>query len=64
MSNIIEEDNIRPPEVSPDGEAVTLTTYSSRQGPKGKRVLVILVAALALAALAWVALQWGFSGPV
>jgi hypothetical protein len=50
----IEKDNIRPP---PHYDAAKgpqiITSDTARQGPKGRRVLVVLVAALIAVGIAW-----------
>lgn len=54
MSGEIEDDNIRPPPHCHEGgppEVVTADT--ARQGPKGYRVLWVLLGSLALVAVAW-----------
>ena len=50
----VEKDNIRPP---PHYNAAKgpqiITSDTARQGPKGKRVFVVLVAALVIVGIAW-----------
>jgi hypothetical protein len=47
MSGIIEEDNIQPPpHYREGGSPQVITADTARQGPKGARVLVVLVASL------------------
>jgi hypothetical protein len=59
MDREIEDDNIRPPpHYHEDGPPQVLTPDTARQGPKGSRVLVVLVCALALAAIAWLAVAY------
>jgi hypothetical protein len=54
MPPIIEEDNIQPPpHYRPNGPPQVVTADTARQGPKGNRVLVILVASLVAIGVAW-----------
>jgi hypothetical protein len=50
----IEEDNIRPPpHYHEDGPPQVITSDTGRQGPLGRRVLVVLVIALIATGIAW-----------
>ncbi|WP_158813552.1 hypothetical protein [Methylocapsa sp. S129] len=54
MQPIVEDDNIRPPpHYRPNGPPQVVTADTARQGPKGNRVLIILVASMIAAGLAW-----------
>ena len=47
MGNTIEDDNIRPPpHYHEGGPPQIVTSDTARQGPKGSRILVILVCSL------------------
>jgi hypothetical protein len=47
MSGIVEEDNIQPPPPYREGgPPQVITADTARQGPKGARVLVVLLASL------------------
>ena len=50
----VEPDNIKAPEHYHEGRSQLLTTDTGRQGPSGFRVLVVLVASLAAAAILWI----------
>jgi len=53
----VEEDNIEaPPHYRPDGPQQVLTSDTARQGPSGRRVLIVLVASLVLIGIAWLAI--------
>lgn len=55
MAGEIEDDNIRPPpHYREGGPPQVLTADTARQGPKGYRVLWVLLGSLALAVVAWV----------
>ena len=58
MDKFVEDTNIQRPKISPDGRTETLTADTARQAPKGKRVMVVLVAGLVLVALAWIVVHW------
>ena len=50
----VEEDNIRPPPHYDDAKGPQIiTSDTARQGPKGNRVLMVLVAALIAVGIAW-----------
>jgi hypothetical protein len=58
MQNTVEDDNIRPPpHYYPDGPPQVVTADTARQGPKGRRVLAILVASLIALGVAWALLE-------
>jgi hypothetical protein len=51
----VEEDNIRPPpHYHPETGPQIITSDTARQGPRGRRVLVVLVCALIAIGVAWV----------
>jgi hypothetical protein len=53
-NHTVEEDNIRPPPHYDDVKGPQIiTSDTARQGPKGRRVLVVLVAALVIVGIAW-----------
>jgi hypothetical protein len=59
MERIVEEDHIRPPpHYREDGPPQVVTADTARQGPKGNRVLVVLVASLAALVAAWAIVAW------
>jgi hypothetical protein len=50
----IEEDNIQPPpHYHEDGPPQVITSDTARQGPLGRRALVVLVVALIATSVAW-----------
>ena len=50
----IEEDDIHtPPPYKPDGPPQVVTADTARQGPRGRRVLVVLVVSLVAVGAAW-----------
>ena len=54
MAGEIEDDNIRPPpHYHEGGPPQVLTADTARQGPKGYRVLWVLLGSLALVIVAW-----------
>jgi hypothetical protein len=54
MQNTVEDDNIRPPpHYREGGPPQVLTADTARQGPRGSRVLVILVCGLVAVAIAF-----------
>ena len=54
MAGEIEDDNIHPPpHYHEGGPPQVLTADTARQGPKGYRVLWVLLGSLALVAVAW-----------
>jgi hypothetical protein len=54
MANIVEEDNIRqPPHYREGGAPQVITADTARQGPRGNRVLIILVCSLVAIAIAF-----------
>jgi hypothetical protein len=62
MSTEIEDDNIvQPPHYREDGPPQVITSDTARQGPLGKRVLLILLMSLigALIAGGFVFMYWG-----
>jgi len=59
MASDVEDDTIRPPpHYRENGPQQVITADTARQGPKGYRVLWVLVAGLILAMIAWVALGY------
>jgi hypothetical protein len=59
MAHEIEDDNIRPPPHYYDGgPPQVLTPDTARQGPRGYRVLAVLLCALVLAAVAWLLVSY------
>jgi hypothetical protein len=59
MERIVEQDHIRPPpHYREDGPPQIVTADTARQGPKGNRVLVVLVASLAALVAAWAIIAW------
>ena len=55
MEPIVEDDNIRPPlHYRPNGPQQIITADTARQGPKGNRVLLILVTSMVAIGVAWV----------
>lgn len=58
MANTVEDDNIRPPpHYREGGPQQVVTSDTARQGPKGPRVLVILVCSLIAIGLAFAIVQ-------
>ena len=57
----VERDDIRPARKSISGEVDTLTSDTARQGPRGARVLIILIASLVMLAIAWAVIELFFS---
>lgn len=49
----VETDNIKPPPHYREGRTQHLTGDTGRQGPSGKRVLIVLVASLLATFVAW-----------
>ena len=61
-THIVEEDNITPPPMyHGDGQPQVVTADTARQGPLGKPVLWVLIAALVLVVIGFGA-AWMFSG--
>ena len=59
---VVEDDNIRPPpHYRPDGPPQVITADTARQGPSGKRVLVVLVVSLVAIGLAWAIVEFAFT---
>jgi hypothetical protein len=59
MEPIVEDDNIRPPpHYRPNGPPQIVTADTARQGPKGDRVLIVLVVSSAAIAVAWAIVAW------
>jgi hypothetical protein len=57
MEPVIEVDNIRePPHYRPGGPPQIITSDTARQGPKGRRVLVVLIVSLLAVGVAWMIL--------
>jgi hypothetical protein len=57
MEPVVEADNMRaPPLYRPDGPPQIVTSDTARQGPKGRRVLVVLIASLVAVGVAWMLL--------
>ena len=58
---VVEEDNVTPPPLYDDFEPQQVSADTARQGPLGKPVLWVLLAALALAVLGLMAgaAMWG-----
>jgi hypothetical protein len=55
----VEEDNIQPPpHYREGGPAQRITADTARQGPLGKRVLVVLICSLAALVIAWAGLYF------
>ena len=51
----VEEDNIQPPpHYHPEDGPQIITADTARQGPRGRRVLIVLVTALIAIGIAWV----------
>ena len=55
--NEMERDNTQPPPKHTTAHPAVVTGDSARQGPRGRRILYVLVAGLALVALAFVMLS-------
>jgi hypothetical protein len=53
MSHIVENDTANPPPKHTDAHPAVVTGDTARQAPRGKRVLYVLMAALALIAVAF-----------
>jgi len=60
-THIVEEDNITPPPMYEDGRPQVVTSDTARQGPLGKPVLWVLLAALVLVVVGFAA-AFMFSG--
>lgn len=59
MASEVENDNIRPPPpYRPEGPPQIITADTARQGPLGKRVLIVLLASLFAVALGWLAIAY------
>lgn len=59
MERIVEDDNIRPPpHYRPDGPPQIVTADTARQGPKGRRVLTVLIVSMVAIAIAWAIVAW------
>jgi hypothetical protein len=57
-NTIIEPDNITPPPHYHEGERPQIiTSDTARQGPKGRRGLVILIASLVTIGIAWAIIE-------
>jgi hypothetical protein len=55
MEPVVEADNIRaPPHYRPGGPPQIVTSDTARQGPKGRRVLVVLIVSLVAVGVAWI----------
>jgi hypothetical protein len=62
MERVVEGDNIRPPpHYRPDGPPQVITADTARQGPSGKRVLVVLVVSLVAIGVAWAIVEFAFT---
>lgn len=58
----IEDDNIRPPpHYRPEEGAQIVTSDTVRQGPAGRRVLIMLVVSLVGLCVAWAIIEWVFA---
>ena len=55
--NEIERDNTQPPPKHTSAHPAVVTGDSARQAPRGRRILYVLVAGLALVAIAFVMLS-------
>jgi hypothetical protein len=56
---VVEDDNIRPPpHYHENGPPQILTADTARQGPKGNRVLTMLVVGLVAIGVAWAVVAW------
>jgi hypothetical protein len=54
MEPFVEADNIRaPPHYRVDGRPQIVTSDTARQGPKGRRVLIVLIVSLVAVGVAW-----------
>ncbi len=60
-NHIVEEDNIVPPPMYNDNRPQVLTADTARQAPLGKPVLWVLLAAVALVCVGFIA-TWMFAG--
>jgi hypothetical protein len=59
MERIVEDDNIKsPPHYRPDGPPQVVMADTARQGPSGRRVLVVLVASLVTIGAAWTIMEF------
>jgi len=57
MEPVVETDNIRaPPHYRPGRPPQIVTSDTARQGPKGRRVLVVLIVSLVAVSVAWMLL--------
>ena len=57
MEPVVEADNIRsPPHYRLGGPPQIVTSDTARQGPKGRRVLVVLIVSLVAVSVAWMLL--------
>jgi hypothetical protein len=62
MTNTVEDDNIRPPpHYREGGPQQIVTSDTARQGPKGRRVLVMLVCSLIAIGIAFAIVQAVFT---
>jgi hypothetical protein len=62
MANTVENDNIRPPpHYREGGPPQIVTSDTARQGPKGSRVLVMLVCSLIAIGVAFALVQFAFT---
>jgi hypothetical protein len=58
MASTVEEDNVRPPpHYREGGPPQVVTADTARQGPSGRRVLIVLLASLVVAGLVWAAIS-------
>ena len=58
MANEIEDDHMQPPpHYREDGPPQIITADTARQGPSGRRVLLVLLASLFAVAVAWAAVE-------
>jgi hypothetical protein len=58
----VEDDNIRPPpHYHPDEGPQIVTADTARQGPAGRRILVLLVVSLVVLCAAWAIVEWFFA---
>jgi hypothetical protein len=59
MAGEVEDDNLRPsPPYRPEGPPQIVTADTARQGPLGKRALVVLLVSLATIAVGWVVVAY------
>ena len=56
-NTVIEPDNIAPPPHYHENEPQVVTSDTARQGPRGTRVLAVLIGALILAGVAWAIIE-------